>query len=209
MASLDDEKLIHLFTTPILKYIWPDSEQLNRRLRRAILKEESVSAGTTYSSVGGWQSNEDFQSWAGEAGRTIVQQVAEMVQHATHEIHSTYRGQVERNTWSISVWANVNRKGDYHRNHLHPGSTWSGVYIVDSGNVKTSPPQSGMLALMNANLASPMRFYRDAIPLRYGIHPEPGLMVIWPSYLVHMVHPHQGRRTLVSISFNIKKEPYP
>ena len=101
MASLDDEKLIHL-TTPILKYIWPDSEQLNRRLRRAILKEESVSAGTTYSSVGGWQSNEDFQSWAGEAGRTIVQQVAEMVQHATHEIHSTYRGQVERNTWSIS-----------------------------------------------------------------------------------------------------------
>ena len=66
-----------------------------------------------------------------------------------------------------------------------------------------------MLALMNANLASPMSFYRDAIPLRYGIHPEPGLMVIWPSYLVYMVHPHQGRRTRVSISFNIKKEPYP
>jgi hypothetical protein len=31
-----------------------------------------------------------------------------------------------------------------------------------------------MVALMNTNLASPMSFYRAAIPLRYGIHPEPG-----------------------------------
>ena len=62
MATLDDEKLIHLFRTPILKYIWPNNEALNQRLRRAILKEEQASAGSSYSAVGGWQSNEDFQS---------------------------------------------------------------------------------------------------------------------------------------------------
>ena len=51
-----------------------------------------------------------------------------------------------------------------------------------------------MLALINPNLAATMSFYRNAIPMRYSIHPEPGLMLVWPGYLRHMVHPHLGRR---------------
>ena len=208
MADLADEKLIHLFTTPVLKYVWPDSDELNAELGKPILAHKRKSEGTAYSAIGGWQSNEDFQTWSGEPGRIIMQRVADLVRHASREIYTTYRGE-ERNQWTISLWANVNRKGHYNKNHVHAGATWSGVYIVDSGNSGSEPFNSGMLALINPNLAATMSFYRNAIPMRYSIHPEPGLMLVWPGYLMHMVHPHLGRRARVSISFNIRKDPYP
>ena len=34
-------------------------------------------------------------------------------------------------------------------------------------------------------------------------------MMIWPSYVAQMVYPHTGKRPRVSISFNVKKDPYP
>ena len=54
-----------------------------------------------------------------------------------------------------------------------------------------------------------MSFYRNAVPTRYIVRPERGLMMIWPSYVAQMVHPHTGKRPRVSISFNVKKDPYP
>ncbi len=34
-------------------------------------------------------------------------------------------------------------------------------------------------------------------------------MVLFPSYLPHMVVVHQGKRPRISIAFNLRKEPYP
>ena len=96
MADLADEKLIHLFTTPVLKYVWPDSDELNAELNKTILAHKRKSEGTAYSAIGGWQSNEDFQTWSGEPGRTIMQRVADLVRHASREIYATYRSE-ERN----------------------------------------------------------------------------------------------------------------
>ena len=133
--TLDDEKIVHLFTTPVLKYVWPESDELNAELRETIVRHARRTKGTAYSAVGGWQSNDDFQAWAGEAGRAVVQRVADMVKHASREIYVTF-GRQERSAWAISVWANVNRKKHYNKNHAHPGSTWSGVYVVDTGNAE-------------------------------------------------------------------------
>jgi hypothetical protein len=47
------------------------------------------------------------------------------------------------------------------------------------------------------------------VPISVLIRPEPGLMIIFPSYLPHMVYPHRGGRPRISIAFNLRKEPYP
>ncbi len=40
------------------------------------------------------------------------------------------------------------------------------------------------------------------------IRPRPGLMVLFPGWLKHFVHPHTGTGTRISIAFNIAyKEP--
>ena len=207
-SELKAQKLIHLFTTPILKHIWADSGPLNDDLRRIIINKTRGGKGASYSAIGGWESSDDFHQWAGEQGQKIIQRVAEMVKHATAEIYATFSGQ-ERSTWTIAMWANVNRRGNYNRLHVQPGSTWSGTYIVDTGLDDKNDTTSGVIGLINPNLAQAMSFYRNAIPMRYIVRPEPGLMMVWPSYIAQMVYPHGGKRPRVSISFNVKKDPYP
>jgi hypothetical protein len=35
------------------------------------------------------------------------------------------------------------------------------------------------------------------------------MMMLFPSYVPHMVFPHRGARERISISFNLRKEPFP
>ena len=51
--ELQNEKLIHLFTTPIIKHVWTESEDLNEELRHIIINKTRGGKGTTYSAVGG------------------------------------------------------------------------------------------------------------------------------------------------------------
>jgi len=160
---------------------------------------QSRRAPTTASTAsGGWQSREDYHGWAGRAAAPLLARVIEVVRHATQQLFALYRPE-ERTHWSVATWSNIYHKGDFHRSHSHPGSTWSGAYYVDPGAVDPKNPQSGTLALFNPNVAAPMSFYRASIPMRYVIHPEPGLIM----------HPYTGRTARVSVTFNVKKEPYP
>jgi hypothetical protein len=47
------------------------------------------------------------------------------------------------------------------------------------------------------------------VPDSVFIHPKPGLMVLFPSYVPHMVFAHNGNAARISIAFNLRKEPYP
>jgi hypothetical protein len=48
-----------------------------------------------------------------------------------------------------------------------------------------------------------------ALPSSVTIHPRPGLMVLFPSYVPHMVFPHDGSGTRIPVAFNLRKEPFP
>ena len=37
----------------------------------------------------------------------------------------------------------------------------------------------------------------------YTIRPEPGMLMLWPSFISHFVHPNLSKDVRVSISFNI------
>ncbi|PWE17395.1 hypothetical protein DDZ18_06845 [Marinicauda salina] len=38
---------------------------------------------------------------------------------------------------------------------------------------------------------------------QHHIQPEPGLLVLFPSWLMHAVRPHNGQRDRISIAMNI------
>jgi hypothetical protein len=52
-------------------------------------------------------------------------------------------------------------------------------------------------------------FLPGLAPSSFTIKPEAGLMVLLPSYLAHMVFPHQGERARISIAFNMRRDPFP
>jgi uncharacterized protein (TIGR02466 family) len=111
-------------------------------------------------------------------------------------------------SWSFHAWANISESGAFNAIHTHTGMTWSGVYYVDAGE---SPGQhdSAALRLIDPIPGSAASFLPRVVPVHKDIEPVPGLMVVFPSYLPHAVHPHRGSRPRISIAFNFRNEPYP
>ena len=112
--------------------------------------------------------------------------------------------------WSIQGWPNVNRFGDYHDAHNHPRAYLSGTYYVKMptateklrtrndvrpGCITFYDPRPGVN--MNAIKGDP---YVDP---EYTVRPEPGMLMMWPAFINHFVHPNLSKQTRVSVSFNI------
>jgi len=112
----------------------------------------------------------------------------------------------------IQAWANVNRLGDYHVPHNHGWSYLSGTYYVvvpdggaaadgsgmDPGAITFSDPRHGA----HRHSIAPGPNART----RHTFHPRPGTLLMWPSSLIHYVHPNHGDDVRISISFNIVLE---
>jgi uncharacterized protein (TIGR02466 family) len=209
MTELNESALLKPFFTPLVAHQWDGVEELNRQLTKAVLAQEQESEGTVRSNIGGWQSKQDFMVWTGEAGRELGRRIIELANHGTRLLLDQF-GARPSFSWKISIWANINRRGHWNRMHYHPGSTWSGTYYVDAGEAPpTDLPSAGKISFMDPVLASQMTFFSGLVRQNFEIDPVAGLMVMFPSYLPHFVHPYLGERPRISIAFNIHKEPYP
>lgn len=113
--------------------------------------------------------------------------------------------------WNLQAWPNINRRGDYHNVHNHPHSYLSGTYYVtvpgeehydqaaradlNPGAISFFDPraQANMLAIRN-----------DAqVEAEHRVMPTAGMLLLWPSFLHHFVHPNASDELRVSISFNV------
>ena len=112
--------------------------------------------------------------------------------------------------WTLHGWANVNRLGDYHDLHNHPHSYLSGTYYVA---VPSGTPEAGRrndlspgaISFYDPRPQANMNAIRgDAqISPQYTIYPRPGMILMWPSFLHHLVHPNLTSQERISISFNL------
>lgn len=92
-----------------------------------------------------------------------------------------------------NYWFNVNPPGTYNSLHIHPGSVLSGVFWV------SCPENCGRLIVRHPN--EMVNYYLG--PDELSIDPQEGLLVLFPSYLPHLVEPNQGSEDRISISFNL------
>ena len=99
-------------------------------------------------------------------------------------------------------WANVSAPGADHRAHSHPNNYLSGVYYaqVPSGSgriVFRDPRPQAMVLVPDARQRNP--FNAD----QHGITPEPGDLILFHSWLTHMVEPNRSKEARISIAFNV------
>jgi uncharacterized protein (TIGR02466 family) len=93
--------------------------------------------------------------------------------------------------------------------HTHPGSTWSGTYYVDAGVEEPTTAGVAPLYLLDPCVGRAATFLPTLLPSSFTVRPEPGLMVMFPSYLAHMVFPQEANGARISIAFNLRREPFP
>jgi len=209
MAELDKLRLEYCFASPIVRHVWIDSAALNEELKRQILAHEGESRGQSKSNIGGWHSETGLLEWCGEAGKTLVGRMVELANRATAQLLLAQEVKPSEFGWTLQAWANVSRTADFNKTHTHPGATWSGTYYVDGGDSSGDAENSTLLQLFDPCQGRASSFFPGLLRPSIFVHPVPGLMILFPSYVPHTVFSHRGDRPRISIAFNLRKEPFP
>jgi uncharacterized protein (TIGR02466 family) len=209
MATASDRlELRNLFASPLVIRRWGD-DPLNAELRAAILAHrDRVAGGVAQSNIGGWHSEYGRLEFCGPAGLKLVERATALTDEATARVLQDYGQPPQTFAWGLQAWANVNARGDFNRVHTHPGSTWSGVYYVDMG-IAGSKAQAAPLQVFDPCQGRANTFLPQFVPNNITLRPEAGLMLLFPSYVGHMVFPHEGDGPRISIAFNMRREPFP
>jgi uncharacterized protein (TIGR02466 family) len=179
----------------------PDAEAMNQDLQALILAEEASYLSLGRSNIGGWHSRPDFlnrpEAAVGALTTWVTWAVSQMVDATTGL--GAFKGQL-----SVWAWATICREGAYHAPHSHPNSAWSGVYYVDAGKFNPNRPLGGVLEFLDPRVgveavSTPGDPYGEPVRVR----PESGLLVAFPSWLYHWVHPYAGQSPRIAVSFNV------
>lgn len=212
---MSEPQVRKLFATPIVLARLEEAEAVNAALLAHFLPLASEGAGRRHSNLGGWQSNDDFHTLDLPAAQTLYREVTRVVNSAT--AISTPNGLIEAAfDWRVNAWVNVNPPGASNALHGHPGAYWSAVYYVDDGGA--GPDDGGELFFQDPRgvlpaMHDPLLRFRIEGCLSAGfsetIRPEPGLLVVFPSWLLHAVDPFRGPRPRVSIAFNFGTPTHP
>jgi uncharacterized protein (TIGR02466 family) len=191
------------FATLILRREFEAIEELNRRLAGIILEREKNADGVVKSNVGGWHSATDFLRWEQPEAGQLFERVAGAVKD-----YAAIERRVDAAALDLTVtaeaWANVARTGDYAKPHVHPNSNISGVYYVDVGDAPAAHKHSGVIEFLDPRQRPGMFETAGTLPFDgYRVVPTTGLLLLFPAWLYHYVHPYRGTRPRVSVAFNV------
>lgn len=193
------------FPTLIGRLVIPDADSMNQDLQALIVAEESEYASLGHSNIGGWHSRTDFLNRREPA-------VSALNVWLTWALRRMIVATAGANAFSgalfLSGWAAICRAGAYHAPHSHPDSAWSGVYYVDPGTEKLDRPLGGVLEFLDPRAGvEAVTAPGDPYGEPFRIRPRPGLLVVFPSWLHHWVHPYAGETPRIAISFNASLAP--
>jgi hypothetical protein len=91
----------------------------------------------------------------------------------------------------------------------HPDSAWSGLYYADAGTENQDRPLCGVLEFLDPRVgAEAVSAPEDLYGEPFRVRPQAGLLVVFPSWLYHWVHPYTGERPRIAISFNAAVEAH-
>lgn len=206
MFPLNNE-LSLVFATPLSLRTVQGAAALNAGLERAIFTRRQSYGGNRVSNVGGWQSLPNLLDWP----EPEVKQLAAEVDYAVQQMWALPAAlerrppqRQKRAFYQSFGWANVNEAGDYNIMHMHPGNHLSVVYYVATGKPAPDHKTNGRLELRDPRPAA--NFCEMPNSIASGtllIQPQPGLMVVFPAWIDHWVHPFQGEGQRISIAMNI------
>ncbi len=199
--DVDKVNTTTLFPTNIITYNWPSIEDLNKELKEMIFEQAEKTPSVKYSNVGGYHSPWDLLTWDYPCIKTFITMIQSMSQ-----IMARNNGLKEGDSvdLSLSAWSNIMKQGNYHAPHRHPNNFWSGCYYIDNGEPDETIKLNGYFEFLDPRTGANMLTSESLDIPRYQVKPSPGLMIMFPSWVEHYVHPYIGDNKRVSIAFNVR-----
>lgn len=197
---IEQTKYQKLFSTPLIRFQLPDCAVLNAALLMEGEQMRAENAGVSKSNRGGWHSEGNLF----DSDAPSIQRVREAAQQAVYDLTLKVNSGFKTEDFSLKLfaWMNANPAGGYNAPHTHPGAHWSGVYYVAQPDVEEG--SSGMIEFLDPR--SDLQHWKilsaSAFQQKRAIRPSVGELIVFPSYLMHWVHPNQTDEERVTIAFN-------
>lgn len=190
---------MHLFfSTPIWTSKIDDYDKVNEEMLNFIINlQKKDSTGIVKSNFKGWHSK-DFDL----KDKCLTKFVTAIKKNINTSLNDMNWDLDSQSVKIANMWAIINEKGALNQKHHHSNSDISAAYYVsahdDCGDIVFYDPR-------------PARVYRHPIaksPNKLNatinsVKPEPGLLVLFPSYLEHSVNPNLSNKKRIVISFNL------
>lgn len=199
-VQTSDDGFVTLWPTHVLKRVVPDAGPANEELARLIeaLDRRSADLTTDYRSDNLFTMEHPAAAWLKDCANVTVRDYFRRL-GMDYDIR-----------WSMQAWANVNRFGDYHDYHNHPHAYLSGTYYVRVP--ETMEPletrndvRPGRITLYDPRATANMTAIKGDpyVEPEYTVQPEPGMVLLWPAFVNHFVHPNLSKEPRISVSFNV------
>ena len=193
---------MHLFfSTPIWASKIPDYEKINEEMLSYIINlRKNDPDGVSKSNFKGWHSNNfDMKQ---EQPKNFIESIKKNINIALNDMGWDLNKQSVK---IKSVWAIINTKEAWNQKHHHSNSDLSAAYYVSAhdncGDIvfydpRPAPVHNHPISKSSNNLNATVN----------SVKPEPGMLVLFPSYLEHSVNPNLSDKKRIVISFNLSLE---
>ena len=196
----------NLFPTPLLTFTVDDAESLNRDLMAEIAARRAAVEGKRISNRRGWHSAYDLFQRKEKAQARLAAIIRAAVEQATRRLAP--RIDLAKVSMECDGWINVNPTGAYNAPHDHGGSLWSGTYYVVNPEVEDRASSSGEIEFIRprGGLADTV-IKAPFTASKCVIRPRPGTLLLFPSNILHWVHPNEAEEDRVTVAFNARFWP--
>ena len=162
--------------------------------------QEKDPVGIVKSNLNGWHSK-NFNMKDREP-KNFIEAIKKNINKAINDMAWDLSSQEVRLS---NMWAIINKKGAMNQKHHHSNSDLSAAYYV------TAKEGCGDIIFYDPR---PAKVYKHPIANKpnllnannNGVKPEPGMLILFPSYLEHSVNPNTSNHERIVISFNINLE---
>lgn len=179
-----------------------DIETFNKKLSQHILKHPSLRVSPSSHATRKGKHSGTLNT--GEMGpiaafETLIHQaVDDYVLNFEGPDHHPIIAQRPQN-YKLSVWAVVLEGEGYQVPHIHPSAWLSGVYYASVPAVSSAGGNEGWIEFGQPG----PEYHFESQPKLRLVKPEPGLMVMFPSYVFHRTVPFESQDTRISVAFDV------
>lgn len=170
---------------------------------------ESGIATSSKSASGLYESDFDLFSQENESLQRLVKFIETTLASAICIANSQEARPQDLQIEFVDSWYHITNEGGFHDAHVHHGCSWCGIFYLEMGESerhgKKSAPNGGSRFYCPFNAGGGYRDYGNKYLTASVDAPiENGLLLLFPSYLLHSGLPYRGSEDRVVVAFNAK-----
>lgn len=216
MALPPDVAIKQFWPTTFFSRLWSEhstesAEIINFLYQLKSREPNQIASGIAIgakSSTGLYESNFDLFSQDHPGLNKLKIFIGQTVQAAVAHINGDREDPRRLIVAVTDSWYHITNHGGFHDSHFHGGCSWCGIYylqIGDSGSKsKVGAPNGGNRFYSPLHTGGIYKDYGNQY-LDFNFTDPPlkdGMLLLFPSYLMHNGLPYQGSKDRIIISFN-------